>query len=54
MLPVQYKQHQYTIESSKTTTIHSGKYSNSDQINKEQINGTETIYEMRFNKGKRI
>ena len=53
VLTVPYKQQQYNIESSKTTTIDSEKYSNSDQINKEQINGTENIYEMRFNKGKR-
>ena len=53
MLTVPYKQQQYNIESSKTTTINSEKYSNSDQINKEHINCTENIYEMRFNKGER-
>ena len=40
-----------TIEPSKITTINSEQYSNSDNINKEQDNGTENIYEIRFNKG---
>ena len=53
VLPVKYKHQQYNKKSSKTTTINSEKYSNSDQINKEHINCTENIYEMRFNKGKR-
>ena len=40
-----------TIEPSKITIINSEQYSNSDNINKEQDNGTENIYEIRFNKG---